>query len=187
MNTSNVSWRVTAPIVAVLFFGGGFVGIRIANLLAPHSEIAEFISFFAMPVSFVLGMIFWLGTASFLVLKNRIWRGNRHDGMPGKETGLGKPAIPPGSKAFLPASVIPCAIAGIVVGLISGESGFWEVLGTYIGVGIVYGVVCWKFGGSRLSAVPERMRCGRTLFGMSRYPSDPGIFSEGGHKHKKHC
>ncbi|MFO7569445.1 MAG: hypothetical protein R6W75_06570 [Smithellaceae bacterium] len=144
MNNSPVSGWIAIPIVGVLFFGGGFVGIQLANFLASDSALAEFISFFALPVSFLSGFVAWLGAASFMVLKRRLIDKKRQSDIPASERGQARSSIPPGSKAFLPASVIPCAIVGVFIGFLSREFNFLLVLLIYIALGITYGILCWQ-------------------------------------------
>ncbi len=155
MSNATPSWWSTVPIVFILFFGGGFAGIRLANLLAPDSVLAEFISFLALPMSFVVGVISWLGTAAFLVLKRRVGKQKEHSGSSGMEIGKRTEAVPPGSKSFVLASAIPCAVAGVIVGVLSKEFGFVSVLCAYIGVGICYGVICWKLAETGYLPFPD--------------------------------
>ena len=51
---------LTVPIVLGLFFGGGYVGARLSRALAPDSDVAEFVSFFTLPVAFAAGTIGWV-------------------------------------------------------------------------------------------------------------------------------
>ena len=144
MTKAPTSWWVSVPIVLGLLFGGGFAGEQLATVLAPNSAIASFISFLVLPASLVLGFVFWLGTASFIALRHAMKRKKEDMGTAREEHAWGKTTIPPGSKAFVSASIFPSAFAGVLVGLFSSEFGFVWIVGIYIGIGLVYGLICWK-------------------------------------------
>lgn len=157
MNTPSPRPRaLTVPIVLGLLFGGGYVGTQLANLVAPDSGLAEFISFFALPVSLTFGIIGWLGAASVRVLRMR-----RRAARAGKDSRtVTEPfatgsIFPPGSFAFVPAALIPCALAGVVVGLLSSHFGFIAVLGSYLLLGLGYGLSCWKLAQHGYLPFPE--------------------------------
>jgi hypothetical protein len=137
-------WPITAPILLVLFFGGGFAGEQLAGVLASDSVLAKFIGFFALPTSMVLGFISWLGTASLIALKRRMKRNDKQHEVQREEYSWGQTTIPPGSGAFLIAAIIPCVIVGALVGLLSTEYGFVQSFISYTGMGFVYGFLCWK-------------------------------------------
>ena len=137
-------WWITAPILSVLFFGGGFAGEQLAGILASDSALAKFVSIFALPISMFFGLISWLGTASLIALKRRMKRNNQHPKGQREEYSWGKTTIPPGSRAFVIASIIPCVIVGALVGLLSTEYGFVRSFIVYTGMGIAYGWLCWK-------------------------------------------
>lgn len=54
---------LTIPIFFGLFFGGGFLGSQVSHALAPGSGLAEFISFLTLPAAFIIGIVFWAGSA----------------------------------------------------------------------------------------------------------------------------
>jgi hypothetical protein len=153
-STPRSPW-VTAPIVLGLFFGGGYLGGLLANSLAPHSVIAEFVGFFAFPVSFFIGIMGWLGTAVIGALPKLV-RLNRHkDRSSGQGKGLAGSAIPPGSFAFVPAALIPCTLCGLVVGALSTTLSFIVVVFLYFVLGLGYGAACWKLARSGFLPFPE--------------------------------
>lgn len=137
-------WRISVPILLVLLFGGGFAGEQLAGVLTSDSALARFIGFLALPTSIVLGFISWLGAASFIALKRGIKRKSGQPGVQREEDAWRQTTIPSGSKAFVIASVLPCVIAGALVGMLSTEYGFALSFLSYIGIGIVYGLLCWK-------------------------------------------
>lgn len=141
MNPTPKYWPTTVPVLLVLFFGGGFAGEQLASVLATDSPLAKFIGLFALPVSMILGFISWLGTASFIALKHGI---KRNDKIPREEYSWGKTTIPPGSRAFVIASIISCLVVGSLVGFLSTEYGFMQSFISYVGMGAAYGLLCWK-------------------------------------------
>ena len=144
MNPTPKHWTITVPILLVLFFGGGFVGEQLASFLAPDSSLAKFIGFFALPISMVLGIISWLGTASIIALKRRMKRSDKRPELQREEYSWGKTTIPPGSRAFFIAAIITCVIVGALVGMLSTKHDFMQSFISYTGMGIVYGLLCWK-------------------------------------------
>lgn len=144
MNHTPKPWRISVPILLVLFFGGGYAGEQLASVLAADAALAKFIGFFTLPTAMVLGFVFWLGTASLIALKRGINRNDKQRKVQRENLSWGQAAIPPGSKAFVIASTIPCVIVGSLLGVISTEYGFVMSFVTYTGMGIVYGVLCWK-------------------------------------------
>jgi hypothetical protein len=42
-----------------LFFGSGWLGIRVSRMVAPESGLAEFVSFLALPAGFMIGLVGW--------------------------------------------------------------------------------------------------------------------------------
>lgn len=144
MNPTPKHWSITAPIFLVLFFGGSFAGEQLAGILAPDSLLAKAIGLFALPISMTLGLISWLGTASLIALKRRMTRKDQRPKGQKEEYSWGKTTIPPGSRAFAIASIIPCVIVGALVGLLSTEYGFVRSFLSYVGMGIAYGWLCWK-------------------------------------------
>lgn len=146
---------VTAPVVLGLFFGGGYAGVHLANALAPNSAIAEFVSFFALPVSFLLGIMGWLGSAVIGALP-KLFRLIRHkERSSGQENGSAGSAIPPGSFAFVPAAIVPCTLCGLVVGALSTTLSFIVVVLLYFALGLGYGAACWKLAQSGFLPFPE--------------------------------
>ena len=144
MNPTPKHGPITVPILLVLFFGGGFAGEQLASALASDSALAKFIGFFALPVSMILGFISWLGTASFIALKRGIKRNDKKLEMQREEYSWGRTTIPPGSRAFVIASIFPCLMVGAIVGLLSTEYGFMQSFISYVGMGVAYGLLCWK-------------------------------------------
>jgi len=144
MNQTPKPWRISVPILLVLFFGGGYAGEQLASVFVSDSALAKFIGFFTLPTSMFLGFVFWLGTASFIALKRGINRNDKQLKVQREKLSWGQATIPPGSRAFVIASIIPCVIVGSLLGLLSAEYGFVLSFITYTGMGIFYGLLCWK-------------------------------------------
>lgn len=137
----NLSFTIASfLILLVLFFGGGFVGERLALALAPSSGLSRLLGFLALPASLIVGFFFWAGAATFVLVKRLAKRGSRASQRPTE--------IPPGAMGFLWSSVLSCLIVGALTGLLSKEHGFFLVSGTYVATGLVYGVLCWQLAKS---------------------------------------
>jgi hypothetical protein len=134
----NPSPWLAVPIVFGLFFGGGYLGEQVSRVVAPGSGLAEFVSFLAFPMAFVLGFVAWAG-ASIPGAVRRLVSGSA---APDKKTGANA-VIPPGSWAFIPAALVIALVAGAVVGTRSPSPGFGWVLCLYGALGLSYGVACW--------------------------------------------
>lgn len=122
-----------------LFFGGGWLGIRVSRMVAPDSGLAEFVSFLALPAGFMFGIIGWAG-ASIPAAIRRLLR--RRAAQPA-EASDSKPTLVPGSYAFVPAALATCVPAGLLVGALSRDVGFGWVLLLYSAVGLAFGLACW--------------------------------------------
>lgn len=155
MNSKPRSPWVTAPVVLGLFFGGGFVGEQLANALAPYSAIAEIVGFLALPVSFFIGIVGWLGTAVFGALPKLVRLIRHKKRSSGQENDLAESAIPPGSFAFIPAAVVSCMLCGLVVGALSTTLSFIVVVALYFVLGLGFGAACWKLAQSGFLPFPE--------------------------------
>jgi len=134
----------TVPLFLILFFGGGFLGSQLAAVVAPDSRVAEFISFFALPVAFFFGVVAWAGAAIPCAVRILIGRfqGRQRSPEPGK-TAV-DPLIPPGSFLFVPLSVLTSSLAGLVVAFLATRLGFAWVVCLYVMLGLGYGLTCWK-------------------------------------------
>ena len=134
---------LTVAIFFGLFFGGGYLGIQVSRLLAPGSGLAEFVSFLTLPAAFVLGIVAWAGAAIPGALRRFVLLVLKGVRSPAAKENGSKATIPPGSFAFVPAALVPCLVAGTVVGALSSRLGFGWVLCLYAGLGLGYGVACW--------------------------------------------
>lgn len=122
-----------------LFFGGGWLGIRVARMVAPDSGLAEFVSFLALPAGFMFGIIGWAGAAIPAAIRRLL---QRRMAQPVEESEA-KPIIVPGAYAFVPAALATSVPAGMLVGVLSPDLGFAWVLLLYTAVGFAFGVTCW--------------------------------------------
>jgi hypothetical protein len=122
-----------------LFFGGGGLGIWVARWVAPDSNLAEFVSFLVLPAGFMFGIFGWAGAAIPAAIRRLL---RRRAAQP-IEKSDSKPIIVPGSFAFVPAALVTCVPAGMLVGVLSPDLGFVRVLLLYAGLGLGFGIVCW--------------------------------------------
>lgn len=141
--TSRSPW-LTIPIFLGLFFGGGFGGIHLARALAPGSGLAEFVSFVALPLAFMIGMLGWAGAAIPEAIRRLTRLIREKENPPPVEVTRPEPTIPPGSFAFVPAALIVSVPSGFVVASVSTDWGFASALCLYSALGLGYGVLCWK-------------------------------------------
>jgi len=130
---------LTTPLFFGLFFGGGYLGIRVSRLLAPDSGLAELVSFLTLPAAFAIGLVAWAGASIPAAIRRLARRAN-----PSFQQVDFKPEIPPGSFAFVPAALVTSLVAGAIVGVLSPRLGFGWVLCLYAGLGLGYGVACWS-------------------------------------------
>ena len=126
-------------VLALLFLGGGVAGLGIARLVAPGSFAAEFFGTFAFPLSFGIGLQWWVGAA----LVTEAWRTIRRGG--GRAADSGEVRIPPGSFAFVPPSVAVVGAAGLLIGIFGSTLGVLVTTGLYLALGLSYGVACWLY------------------------------------------
>lgn len=126
-------------VLFTLFFGGGFVGERLALALAPTSGVSRLLGFIALPASLILGFFAWAGAAT-LVMVVQLATGGRRSQLPRD--------IPPGANGFLWSSALTCLFVGVVTGILSREHGFLFVSSVYVATGIVYGGLCWRLAKS---------------------------------------
>jgi hypothetical protein len=135
---------LTVPIFFGLFFGGGYLGIQVSHILAPDSGLAEFVSFLTLPAAFVIGIVAWAGAAIPSAVRKFVRLTLKGDRAPSVMEKGSKATIPPGSSAFVPAALVTCLVAGAVMGAISTRLSFGWVFCLYAGLGLGYGVVCWR-------------------------------------------
>jgi hypothetical protein len=144
MNPTPKRWSITVPVLLVLFFGGGFAGELLASVLTSDSGLARLIGSLALPTTMILGFVSWLGTASVIALKRGVARDDKRVEMPREEYAWGRTAIPPGSIAFVVASIVPSLAVGALIGFISTQYGIVRSSISYVGMGAAYGVLCWR-------------------------------------------
>jgi hypothetical protein len=134
---------ITFPLTILLFMGSGIAGTLLAEALAPDSILAGFLGLFTLPLAFLLGMYLWLGLAILAAIGRLFrWLLGRRRGLQSDRSVLPS-QIPPGSFAFVPASVVLSGFSGFFIALVSTTLGFLATLGLYVGVGLVYGLACW--------------------------------------------
>ena len=136
-----------------LFLGGAAIGVGLARFFAPHSWLADLVSFFALPVAFTAGLQAWYGLA-LLGLMFRLLR-RPVSGVHPATVPSPSPRQPSGSFVFLPLSSGTGALAGLLVGLMSPTSRLWLVLLVYWLVGTVYGLLAWRLAQKGVLLPPE--------------------------------
>ena len=95
------------------FFGGGALGLGLAELFAPDSHAAQFISFLFLPLALILGFHAWLGLAVLTLVLRLIMRVLRSRAI--TENAQNGAIIPPGTVAFMPIASMLSLAAGVSV------------------------------------------------------------------------
>ena len=151
--TLRSAWK-TVPTTFSLFLGGGIVGAELAHRLAPGSMFASFLSLMTLPLAFAAGMYKWLGFAvvsAVLEWFDRLARAAFFTNAP-RQTG--SEAVPPGTIAFIPAALAATGGCGVIVGMV-GSTSFFDAIGIYLVVGLIYGVLCWSLARKGFIPFPE--------------------------------
>jgi hypothetical protein len=143
----------TIASLVALFLGGGAIGASLAQTFAPGSFIATFVSVFALPLAFAVGLQMWFGTALLSAIVRLVgWRGRR-DAAPRSETQA--VVSIPGSFVFLPLSSVAGATAGAVVGVLSSTYSGWLAWLVYWAVGTIHGLASWRLARAGYLMPPE--------------------------------
>jgi hypothetical protein len=144
------TWAVVLTY-ALLFLGGGVGGLGLNELLAPGSFLGAFIGLFTFPLVFAFGMQIWFGWALFRMLPFLI----RHlRGLPVERPKW--PAIP-GSFVFFLLGATMGPAAGVVTALLPGTPARLLAVAVWSGVGVAYGLACWRLAHAGYLMPPEEL------------------------------
>lgn len=132
---------VSAASIIFLLLLGVWLGLTMGERFAPNSGLAVLGSVLMLPAALLLGMQLWRGFAIFMVLGHgrslRLVRDGRERHPPDG-------GVPSGASAFVPVSVCFSGLTGLLAGILGIEGVFWALL-CYLGVGLLYGGLCWCF------------------------------------------
>lgn len=131
---------VTVAVMVLLVLIGGWSGIFMSERFAPGSVLAAPVSLLMLPLAFLLGMQLWRGFAIFMVLGRS--RSERLVGGGGHEQ-HGPGGMPAEATAFVPVSLLFAGVAGLLVGTLGAAGLLWTVF-CYLGLGLLYGTLCWR-------------------------------------------
>ena len=143
---------LSAGALIAAFFGGAAIGEGQAAWLAPESAAAEFVSFFHLPLAFVVGVSVWMGMGIVVVaakVLGRLLRGEgrrRHSGPP-------VTPVPSGAWIFLPVASASGLFAGLLVGGLT--SAIWTTLPVYWATGTIYGAVVFALANAGYLPFPD--------------------------------
>jgi hypothetical protein len=154
MTTEGKSKALRAAVTLSAFIAGPLLGIALARLLAPSSDLSSVVSLLAFPLAFFIGMQLWLGMliiAALASLVRMLFR--RGKGTTGERTR--NLEVPPGSFVFVPTAFLLAAAAGLITGILSRESSFILCLTTYSTAGLLFGVTLWQLALRGLLALLE--------------------------------
>lgn len=152
--TSSPSPVLMILALAALFPGGAALGVALADALAPGSWAAQIVSFFALPAAFALSLKMWFGLALLGAIP-RILERLRSPVPSGRETATAVQPGLPGSFVFLPTASGIGALAGIIVGLLSTTTPFWQVAMIYWMTGTMHGAISWQLARKGILVPPE--------------------------------
>jgi hypothetical protein len=134
-------WAQVAATFGV-FFGGAGAGIALARVVAPGSDVAQFVAFLVLPLALATGFQLWLGAAIVLLLprlvraiRRREWRADVVT--PAEEIH----DVPPGHGAFVVTGTGWGAAAGLIVGFLPSASSFIAAAGAFVALGLGYGLL----------------------------------------------
>ena len=133
-------------VLALLLFGGGGLGMLLADALAPGSTFATAVGMFMLPLCLGAGLGAWYSVASTAVWSRLVKALFRVGGGQDLQSAMtesfadmqGKAM--PGTWVFIPVSVAISAVAGLLIA-IAATSGALTALAAVAGTGIVYGLL----------------------------------------------
>lgn len=128
------SFALQLLILAIVFLGGTVAGQALVLATGSRSALAVVIGVLAIPAAFLIGMQLWLGFALLGALWN-FFRGR-------SQTAGGE--IPAGALVFLPVTLVVLGFSGLLIALFGTDLGFLRTISLYLGVGVGYGLLCWR-------------------------------------------
>jgi hypothetical protein len=137
-------------VTLFLFLGGGAAGAGLAHWCAPNSGLAAGLGFLMLPLSMFCGFWAWLGAALISGLWSLLRRGCRANP---RRTGLH--ALPRGTFAFLPTTLLIVLPVAVVTGFVSERFSFVSTVAIYLATGAAYGTAMWRAAKSGLLPFPE--------------------------------
>lgn len=145
-----------AQLAAVLgVLGGGVVaGFLFGRVVAPDSQASAFVSAIMLPVAVFAGVTLWLGGAIVFVVANVV-KAAVSDRPAATAAVRERYALPPGSVAFVPASVVCALVAAFLVSTLSTEATLFRTSALYLLVGLAHGLVAWRLARSGYFPAPD--------------------------------
>ena len=133
-----------------VFLGGAILGLCLAIVTVPGSGIAYFLGFSMLPLGYLSGHGMWNTLDDF----NSICRWvARFFNTRAQQKTRSRPRptdfVPPGSFSLVVTCVGTSALAGILTAIfLPVEPAFGTVVTTYVGLGLIYGGLCWRLARS---------------------------------------
>jgi hypothetical protein len=125
-----------------VFFGGAPLGMAVARVVAPGSDVAQIVSFLVLPLALVTGIQLWLGAAIVLLVPRFIRAVRRREWRSEVATPAAEiHAVPPGHAAFVVTGTAWGVVAGLVVGLVPSASSFPGAACAFAVLGLCYGLL----------------------------------------------
>ena len=133
---------LTLLVLIGVFFVGPFLGMGLADRLAPDSELSQLVSALAFIGVLLGGLLFWFGWGVAAVVVGGLWRLVRGKVPKAADFDRGAALVLPGYGAFVTLSLLLPGAAGLLVSGV-GEASLLLVIGCYLGVGAAYGGALW--------------------------------------------
>lgn len=138
-------------VLLLVFLGSGLLGAAVAEWLAPGWFLAGVAGLFMLPMSFMVGLVFWQGVAIIKLLFRLPLLLFRR----GKAPAASSFDTPPGAGVFVPVSLFFGLVGGLVIGLMPGGSGILAAIGWGGLLGVGYGFAVWQLAQRGYIAFPE--------------------------------
>ena len=134
-------------LIGALFFGGMYLGLFLAGILAPESDWAAAVGFFVLPLSFMVGWKAWYAAATAALGKRllkalfQVLRGKGLQQAAQESLADLEGQAPPGTNTFVMVSFSASLIAGGLIGLSPDAAGLPQCLGVMVAAGLGYGLL----------------------------------------------
>lgn len=124
------------------FVSGPFLGLQLGAHLVADSELAQVLSVMVFPLSFFLGLVFWMGFGIFRVVLGAIRSLLRGGPLAAARLETDQTLVPPGYGAFVVIALVLTTLAGTIASVVSAASVLVAVP-VYAAVGGSYGLALW--------------------------------------------
>jgi hypothetical protein len=124
------------------FVSGPVLGLQLGAHLFADSEIARVLSVMVFPLSFFLGLAFWMGFGIFRVVLAALRNLLRGGPPAAARLETTQTLVPPGYGAFVVIPLVLTTLAGMIASVVSATSA-WSAVPACAGFGGAYGLTLW--------------------------------------------